>query len=74
MQMLLIVNKFEAVFIVNKTNRHVVNDPVVLVVHAHPLLDEVQFGEVVGLVRIVTLRAHLAASAGTLVEEDLKIK
>ncbi len=45
-----------------------------LVIHAHALLDEVQLGKVVRLVGIVALGAHFAASAGALVEENLKKK
>ena len=52
--------------------RHVVNDPVVLVVHAHALLEEVQLGEVLGLVDVIALGANLVAGSGALVEEDLK--
>ncbi len=56
----------------NETYRHVVDNPVMLVIHAHALLDEVQLGKVIRLVGIVALGAHFAASAGTLVEENLK--
>ena len=54
-----------------KTYWHVVYNPVVLVVHAHSLLDEGQLGQVVGLAGVVALCAQLVAHAGTLVEDDL---
>jgi hypothetical protein len=44
---------------------------VVLVVHAHALLEEVQFGKIFRLVDVVAFGANLVAGAGALVKENL---
>ena len=52
-------------------HRHVVHDPVVLIVHAHPLLQLVQLFLCVGIAEIVRLCADRLAFAAILLECDL---